>query len=117
MKKNSIRFTIEHPNVGPAQAFLNSIEEELLPVEIDLTNWKHTEYIEAAYGFKSVLSQTLIVVIFCRGYHEGNKLGIANCQPVTDQYRWTQNGSAIYVVSGSDSSVVSELVGLFAGRE
>lgn len=104
---NPINIPIDHPNVRNAESFLSSWTEPF-----DLQKNEGTRF-----TFRSLISDTEVTVIFFDGYQEAVGYEKRHFRPRSSTACSTVNGSALYVILGSDLDLVNSLAGHFAGRE
>ena len=104
---NPISIPIDHPNVRNAESFLSSWTEPFDRQKNEGTR----------FTFRSMISDTEVTVIFFDGYQEAVEYEKRHFHPRSSPACSTVNGSALYVILGSDPDLVSSLAGHFAGRE
>lgn len=102
-----ISIPIDHPNVRNAESFLSSWSE---PFDLQKREGNR-------FTFCSVISDMEVTVIFFTGYQEAVDYEKRHFLPRSSTACSTINGSALYVILGSDPEMVSSLAGHFAGRE
>src|SRR4051812_12167089 len=118
MKHTTSLHTIDHEGARRMEAFIRHIEEPLTEVPFD---WKRLPGAEHVHGAIRLLSQAedpvTIIVFFCNSYSDAEVIANANGFTQLPNARWSQNGSILYFVESLDEEKVSNILGLFAGRE
>ncbi|MDB5255943.1 MAG: hypothetical protein JWM14_638 [Chitinophagaceae bacterium] len=117
--KNKITLSVDHNNAKRMEFFLNGVEDELKEVPFDWSNLKLADRMTAACQFISTASShpITISVFFCDSYSDANEIAKANAFPYQPQAKWSVNGDLLYIVESEDAEKVSEVLGLFAGKE
>ena len=116
--KNNIYLNVDHPAAKRMEFFLNQVDVLLKEVSLNWKSWKLSEYISDGVKFISEeKSSVSIMVLFCDSYHTANEIAKANTLPTSPHARWSVNGDLLYVVESADTEKVSEILGLFAGKE
>lgn len=120
MSKNKITLShIDHPNATRMAFFLNALSEEVKEIPFYWKEMKMADRITDACRFVSVSDQAplTITVYFCDAYAEATEIAKANQLPYTPKARWSINGDLMYVVESEDEEKVTDVLGLFAGKE
>ena len=114
---NKITLDVDHPNKTRMEYFLNSVNDRLEQVSFDWHGWKQSDKIIAGYKFNNSDSSLVITVLFTSSYGDANEIAKANALPVLPNAKWSVNGDLLYLVESVDENKVSEVLGLFAGKE
>jgi hypothetical protein len=115
--KNKITLKVDHHDKKRMEYFLNSVNETLEPIPFNWRDWKLAESISGAFKFKSKDQSLTITVAFTTSYYDANEIAKANSLPLLPQAKWSVNGDLLYFVESLDENKVSEILGLFAGKE
>jgi hypothetical protein len=105
--RRPIRIPITHPNVRNAESFLNSWAEPFIP---EKSEGNH-------FSFRTESSGIRVTVFFFDGYDEAVAYEQEHANRDSASESWTQNGTALYAISGKDANLVRSLAGHFAGLE
>jgi len=117
--KNKISLSIHHNNASRAAYFLNEVEDELKEIPFDWKTWKLADRITGGCKFTSASAKhpVTISVLFCDSYWDANEIAKTNALPYSAQAKWSVNGDLLYLVESEDEEKVSDVLGLFAGKE
>lgn len=111
---NRTTLNINHPDKSRAEAFLNSLDEELEVVSFDWKSLKQSTRIVDAAKLTNNDKTLTITIIFTESYGDADHIAKAN---YLGSVRWGNNGSIMYLVESSDSDKVDTILGVFAGEE
>ncbi|GAL85979.1 hypothetical protein MYP_3208 [Sporocytophaga myxococcoides] len=112
---NRTTLNINHPDKVRAEAFLNSLNEELEVVSFDWKSLKQSTRIVDAAKLSNNDKTLTITIIFTESYGDADH--IINANFIKGSVRWGNNGSLMYLVESSDSDKVNSILSIFAGEE
>ncbi|MEJ1237999.1 hypothetical protein WBG78_07720 [Chryseolinea sp. T2] len=111
----TIKLGNNHPDKNRVEAFLRALNLKLEQLPFDWKSLKESRRIEDAVKLASVDRSITITIFFVNGYSDADMIAKSNF--VSAAIRWGQNGLFMYVVESADEEKVSEVVGVFAGKE
>jgi hypothetical protein len=111
----SIQLNTNHSEKDRVEAFLNALNEKLEQLPFNWESLEESGRIEDAVKLTNHNKSLIITVIFVKDYWDANLVAKANF--IKDSIRWGQNGSIMFVVESSDQDKISEVLGVFAGKE
>jgi hypothetical protein len=112
---NRTTLNINHPDKSRAEAFLNSLNEELEVVSFDWKSLKQSSRIVDAAKLSNKDKTLTLIIIFTESYGDADHIAKENF--VKDSVKWGNNGSIMYLVESSDSDKVDSILSIFAGEE
>jgi hypothetical protein len=115
--KNKITLDVDHYDKKRMEYFLNSVNETLEPIPFNWRNWKLAENIIGGFKFKNKDKSLTITIAFTTSYYDANDIANANSLTLLPNAKWSANGSLLYFVESNDENKVSDILGIFAGRE
>ncbi len=112
---NRTTLNVNHPDKIRAEAFLNSLDEELEVVSFDWKSLKQSTRIVDAAKLTNNDNTLTIIIIFTESYGDADHIAKENS--IKDSIRWGNNGSIMYLVESSDLDKVDTILSVFAGEE
>jgi len=110
--------TIDHEGTRRIEAFLKELAEPLYEIPFQWKYLQLSQHIIGACQLQSKEKNRLTVsIFFCEGYFMASDIAKANDFPIHPTARWSQNGGILYIVESADPEKVSNVLGVFAGKE
>lgn len=115
--RNTIKLELNHSEKTRVEYFLNSVNGELEQIPFNGKALQQGEDFVAGFKFKEKDKATFITVIFATSYFHAKEIATANSFHKIPGRNYTINGDILFVVESSDEDELSQLLGLFAGKE
>lgn len=115
--KNTITLDLNHSEKTRIEYFLNSVDGELEQIPFNVKPLQQLEEVIAGFKFKEKGKPTFITVIFATSYFNASAIATANSFHKMPGRNYTINGDILFVVESADEDELSQLLGLFAGKE
>jgi hypothetical protein len=111
----TIQLKTNHSEKDRVEVFLECLNEKLEQLPFNWESLAESKRIEDAVKIANIDRSLFITVIFVKDYWDADIIAKTNF--IKDSMRWGQNGSIMFVVESSDQDKVSEVLGIFAGKE